>query len=198
MRSKFAGLGLVVGVLLTGLAAPANAGLIANVSAGYSVSLDNSFFVINNVSGTTLTGISISGIGISGTATGLTGTISIPNISAGGTFNYNFAGSGNVFQFDFDDFYTGEARYTVTATSGANVLTTVFSPSTNLSGTFVGFLGNAPNGRESDLNVPATLVGQLVDPVAAVPEPSGFVMASLALIVTPVGYAWRRRKITRG
>jgi hypothetical protein len=193
MKNAMKRVGLATAVFLAVAGSQAKADLvIGNVVATYNGNtIDNTIFQFNNTSGSALTGLTLSGLGISGTINGVTGSTAIPNIAAGGSFTFTFNGSG-VFQSDFDDFHTGAVRYTLSGTSNGQAATAVFSPSSNASGGFVGFLGNDANGNEQDGVFLGIKVANIT--VAAVPEPSTISMAVIAGISGLVMY--RRRKRT--
>ena len=173
------------------LAAPAMAVVPSvNIYAGYSGGADST--ILRIVTNSSLTNVKISGVTSPGA---VADTLTIGNLGAG-TFNCTFGlndgcGSsvGGPFSYDYDDYVGfGEATYTFSAMLGSNPISAVFSPTSNASGGFVGFLGNNAAGFETDATVELTLVGV----AAGAPEPATWAMMILG--IGAVGFAMRRRQ----
>ena len=134
------------------------------VYAGYDASADNSFVTITNTTGVAISNVILSGVGgvissgVGSSAAAASHTIG--NMAAGQSITYYFNQSGALVS-DFDDHFSGAAKYTVSAVVNGGTVSTTFDPYTNASGGFVGFLGNASNGSETDNNVASTLVAQI-------------------------------------
>ena len=182
---------ILASLTLIGFANSTKAGII--VQAGYT-SGDTTVLQIINSDGSALTGVSMTGVGLTLGSVGLSGTVGLPDVGAASSSTYTFFISGGVFSVDYDDFHTGEAKYTITGTENGVPLSTTFSPSSNQSGGFVAFLGNDSSGAESDAVVSFTTVGTMTP----VPEPSTYLAGALLLL--PVGLqgyrAIRNRKLT--
>lgn len=182
---------LAMAVLITaGAAGSANADLsVGDVKAGYNGSADTTDFTIDNTSGSTLSNISITGTNVNGTS-----TVNFGNILAGSSGTYSFfLLNGSAFQADYDDYYSDHPTYTLNATSNGVGVSTTFTELVNATNGFVGFLGNNPDGSQSDLNVKQVIVGNISNGAIATPEPSTLVSAGMAGLMG-LGYAWRRRK----
>jgi hypothetical protein len=155
----------------------ARADTIFNVTATYEpFQSANTTFEIDNVSGAALTGVDIS----SGTT-----HIAPFNIAAGGSFTYSFDGQlgGPFQQAPGGEGLPDTTEYQVSATvNGQLVSSSLFSSVTNLTGTYIDFLGacfTAQTGCSQDpaQNYPTT--GLVADGVSAVPLP-----AALPLLLT--------------
>ena len=141
-----------------------------SIYAGYDgYNWDTSFFQIET--DPALTNAKFTGVATSGYATGMTGEWDIGDVAVGNTGSLLFFGSGP-FTYDYDDSYDGESAYTFTADAGAHHISLWFSPSSNLTGGFVGFLGNDSSGYEWDADIPATKVAE----TSSAPEPASWAM----------------------
>jgi hypothetical protein len=167
---------------LTAAAAPASAAvqIFASYDGYYA---DTTSFTI--VTDADLTNVNF---GASGGVPGAgTWNIADGTVNAGAT-TLSFSDNGGPFTYDYDDYYQGEENFTFSATYLGQSVTAAFSPSSNQSGGFVGFLGNDVNGNESDFSFEPTLVAT----AGGVPEP-----ASWALMLGGFGLAGaalRRRR----
>ena len=153
------------------------------VTAGYDGSAyDTSYFTLANTSAWNFSNIVFTSVGDGGQASWSWG-----DVGAGSSATNYFYGV-NGFQYDYDDTYRGNNQtYTLTGTLNGHSVTATFSPASNASGGFVGFLGNDINGYESDANVSATVAS-----IQAVPEPETYAMMLAGLGL--VGALARRRK----
>jgi PEP-CTERM motif len=135
------------------------------------------------------------------------GTISMPagSVRVGPNSTYILAGS--LFTYDYDDSYTtasktvGNFSVTFTATlSGVGSLNgqpifSVFSPTTNFTGGFVGWEGLDPTGlNETSFDAHSgTISGTLAEiNIGTVPEPATLTMLGIG-IAGMAGYGWRRK-----
>jgi hypothetical protein len=173
-------------ILAASLAAAfaANANAAVEITAGYDGYYDSSFFSVFNNTSSNLTNVVFTGTQGGGSAQ----QWSWGNIAAGDTVGQDFNDTG-AFQYDYDDYYFGnDVTYTFSGSLNGQNVSLTFSPSSNASGGFVGFLGNDIDGYESDAQV-STYVGSAV---SSVPEPAslGLMLAGLGL----VGAAARRRR----
>jgi hypothetical protein len=159
---------IFVALLAAASAMPAMAQHVA-VYAGYDDSFDTSFFQVDT--DTALTNVKFTGVGVTGSAAGLTGEWDLSDLPVGNTGPLYFLDSG-VFSYDYDDVYWGESAYTFQADAGAHHISLSFSPSNNLTGGFVGFLGNDSSGFEWDADIGATKVAE----TSAAPEPASWAM----------------------
>jgi hypothetical protein len=161
------------------------------VSAGYDGGADNSYFTVTT--DVALTNLTFSGIGTSGSAlsNALTGIWNLGAVGVGSTTFY-FSQFATVFQYDFDDYYSGSAKYTATATTGSGILSGMFSPESNASGSFLGFLGNDASGNEWD----ASVDGRVAVLTSAVPLPAALPLFAAAL--GAAGMVRRRRNMLNG
>jgi hypothetical protein len=180
---------IVSGAVLaaTMLFGAASANAAAKLYAGYDGgSYDSSFFELTTDS-YGLQNVQISGTNGNGTTVwaDLAGNFG-PNADTGPVWFNN--GDFSAFQYDYDDYMSGEASYTITALYNGAAVSATFTPSLNSSGNFVGFLGNDSNGNEWDADIGATEVASLG---GAVPEPSTWAMMLFG--VGGVGAMLRRR-----
>ena len=152
-----------------------------DVYAGYDDNYDDSFFKVANTTSFDVTNLTFTGTLGSDVQTWSWGTV-----GANSTATNYFAGTG-AFQYDFDDYYQGAASYTVSGQVNGHAFSVDFTPATNASGQFVGFLGNDANGWETD--APAYGMVAHIDPV---PEPGtiGLMLAGLGMM----GVVARRRR----
>jgi len=178
---------LVLALLVASSAMPAIAAKVS-IYAGYDSYNDTSFLQV--VTDAALTNAKFTGVATSGYAyaLGIGGEWDLGNLGAGDTGPMYFSDNGGVFSYDYDDYYDGESAYTFSADAGAQHINLTFSPSSNLTGGFVGFLGNDSNGWEWDAEIGATKVAETSD----APEP-----ASWALMLAgfgAIGGALRTRR----
>ena len=190
--TRWVGLAVLVGAI--GVSGTASADQILSVSANYdSASSDNTQFVITNTATSAITNLQLSGLGTSGSATGIVGNVALPSLLGGASDTFTFNNQAAAFQFDFDDYYSGEVKYTLIGIYKGQAFSVSFSPSSNDTNKFVEFLGNDQTSAGTDKPVSPTIVAHVNAPAIATPEPSTLVLASTAGLMG-VGYGWRRRK----
>lgn len=175
---------LLAGASLAAQASPSTNAV--DVLAGYDYSFqDNSFFTIVNNSTYTLSNIVFSAVGEDGPV-----SMSWASSIVGGTSSTQFfnggAGYNGGFTTSYFRYYTeNNQSYTLSFdVAGHGRFTTgAFSPTSNASGSFVGFLGNDVAGNAAFANASGFVAG-----IAAVPEPAEWLMllAGVAVILVPV------------
>lgn len=111
---------------------------------------------------------------------------SIPDIAASGTSEYVWTeatAAGNLFSYDYDDsngvFFNkvGNFRVTFTATWDGLPIFSVFSPTSNVTGGFVGFEGLDPSGYsetvwDAHTGTPGGILAYIDVGTPGVPEPA--------------------------
>jgi hypothetical protein len=212
-------LGLLALGLVLGTTGMARASHIATIDGQYDAALyDTPDLVFHNSSSYDLTNSKVVLHGYQGENNGISKTLLLGTISQGTDYTltwtdgYSGVVPGDLFSYDYDDEYStavqtvGNFDVTYTATlSGAGPLNgmhvfSVFSPTTNATGGFVGWEGLDPNGVNEDFTYDAhssTVNGTLAnidlgDPPAA-PEPGTLTLAGFG-IASLLGYAWRKRR----
>jgi hypothetical protein len=200
LSGKIVATGLAVLVAFFVCANAARADTIGNVMADYAVtSADNTSFKINNTSAFNLTNVSITGTlqgaTLFGTSNSVTGssTINIGTILAGGTATYSFSGT-LAFQSDFDDTYGGSASYVLSGDWNGSAITATWSPQSNKTGGFVGFLGNNSGGGESDATIASIVVSDIAT-TAPLPSTAWAGMGILAILAGAKCVQLRRARL---
>ncbi|QWF72198.1 hypothetical protein KEF85_07040 [Methylomonas paludis] len=162
---------LTIGLL--SLSSGASASFIGDIIAGYDYSQENSYFTVQNTSGFDLTNI----VFTASDGASFSGTWHFGNVLAGGSSTQYFADTGNAFQVDFDDSYSGggDIKYLLTASWDGHTLYSSFSANDNYTGGFLGFLGNDIYGAEYDVSLSG------VAAVLAVPEAEQYALLLLGL-----------------
>ena len=169
--------------------------MIGTVSASYSTqSADNTELTISNTTTFAFTNVVLSGTGTSGTINGVTGSKNLVNVAGSSSTFYVFdttssSGSASVFHSDFDDTFSGAVTYTLSFNWNGSAVTATFSPDTNATGGFLGFLGNNAAGNESDPSISSTVVANLS---SSVPEPAAIQLMLLMLAGTGALCKFRR------
>ena len=175
--------------------------IIGTIKAEYATvnSGDNTRFTFTNLTAAPITNVVLTGTGISGSFTPTTGTKNLADIPASGFVVFAFnntssTGSTNPFHNDFDDFFFGSVQYSLSGLwNGVPISLDFdpFSPSSNASGGFLGFLGNNAAGSGSDPIVQPTVVANIL--ANEVPEPTSMALFGI-MAVSGAVYGWRRRK----
>jgi hypothetical protein len=120
---------------------------------------NNTIVDVANFSSSPISQITLAGTGYGGTINGVTGSITFGNTLNGNqALQFNFqslspgsvVGNAAVFQQDFDDHYTGNVLYTLSALVNGVIVSGSFSPDANATGSFVPFLGNDQSGNSLD------------------------------------------------
>lgn len=176
---------LVGAAAVLGLAGSANAAATLYAAYDGNFADTSSFRLVTDAFG--LQNVTISGTNGNGTTTwgGIAGNYGA-NTDTGEVQFQDCCSSA--FTVDYDDFFFGSASYTISAIYNGHNVSATFSPESNASGGFVGFLGNDSNGFESDAQVNDTVVATL----GGAPEP-----AAWALMISGFGLAGvslRRRR----
>lgn len=151
---------LILATAVTLLSLSASAQLIkGSVFAGYSSSCglldptcNNSWFDISNTGTRSWSDVMIFGVSTEGTNSGFSSR-DIGGISAGSTFTWVFDDGcfcdPPAFEINYPEFgFNGETnQYWIGLFDGTNwYYSDIFTPNSNFSGGFVGFLGNGPGG----------------------------------------------------
>jgi hypothetical protein len=218
-------LGLLALGLVLGTTGMARASHIATIDGQYDdqadfggAGYDTPSLIFHNTSTYDLTNAKVVLHGYQGLNNGVSKTLNLGTITAGTDYgllwNDGYPGvvTGDLFSYDYDDSY-GVAPFTVgnfdvtftAVLSGAGLLNgqhvfSVFSPTTNATGGFVGWEGLDPNGVAENFTYDThngTLNGTLAnidlgDPPSA-PEPGTLTLAGFG-IASMLGYAWRKRR----
>jgi hypothetical protein len=193
--------------------------LVSTIDGGYDGPVyDTPYLVISNSTAYDFNNVTLTLLGYQGLNNGITQSANLGTITAGTSLTYNWLGSttpGNLFAYDYDDEYgqtttnpgctqpyalcsfVGNFKTTMTATwanpaynSGAGtVISSVFTPSNNATGGFVGWEGLDPSGLsetsyDDHVGTPSGVLANIYVglPVSAAPEP-----ASWALMLVGVG-----------
>lgn len=217
-----AALALVVGPRL----AHANPILVATISGAYDAcEYDTPCLQFHNTTGFDFTDVQmvLKGYGAGTLNNGLSQTVSLPDMLAGVDTNVVWTASGNAGQFfiyDYDDSYgfqatcpfpspidaglcaqVGNFSVTFTAMWNGEPIFSVFSPTSNASGGFVGWEGIDPNGWSEnplyDVHT-GSLTGVLANiyvgtPPTGVPEPGTIGMFGLGALMLGMFAGLRRR-----
>jgi hypothetical protein len=194
----------------------ARASHIATIDGEYDTAMyDTPDLVFHNSSSYDMINVQMVLHGYQGLNNGISTTVSLATITAGTDYTYIWTGpttAGNLTAYDYDDEYgvapyqVGNFDVTFTAVlSGVGPLNgqhvfSVFSPTTNATGGFVGWEGLDPGGYAENFAYDThngTLAGTLAnidlgDPPAA-PEPGTLTLAGFG-IASMLGYAWRKRR----
>ncbi len=143
--------------------------------------LDQPFFYFLDPAGTSFSDVAIQSVG--GLWPGE--TLDFGPMSAGGVASF-FGNPSGAFAGDYDDMYSQETTYQgVLVSNGHTYLTNIFSPSSNLTGGYVDFLGLG-----ADADTAPFLVA-----TASVPEPQEWSLLILGLGLLGCGLR-RRRAVT--
>ncbi|HKT41317.1 MAG TPA: PEP-CTERM sorting domain-containing protein [Rhodanobacteraceae bacterium] len=217
-----AALALVAGPRL----AQANPTQIATISGAYDLCYyDTPCLVFHNTTGFDFTNAQmvLKGYGAGTLNNGKSQTVNLPNLAANGDTNVIWNGSttpGNLFAYDYDDSYgfkatcpfsypvnaglcaqVGNFSVTFTAMWNGQPIYSVFSPTTNASGGFVGWEGLDPDGWSENptYDVHAgSLSGVLAyiyegTPPTSVPEPQALGMFGFGMLMIGLFAGLRRR-----
>lgn len=205
--------------------AQANPTQIATISGAYDACLyDTPCLQFHNTTGFDFTNAQmvLKGYGAGTLNNGVTQTVSLPNLTANSDTNVVWNGptvAGNLFAYDYDDTYgfkgpcpfpnpinaglcaqVGNFSVTFTAMWNGQPIYSVFSPTTNASGGFVGWEGIDPNGwSENPLYDVHT--GSLTGVLAYIyegtppnlPEPGALGMFGLGVLLIGLFEGLRRR-----
>ena len=171
----------VVALLLAvGGASVAHADTIFTVTADYDPFITgNTSITVDNVSGSTLTGVDLFSSGV---------TKLLPDIAAhsSATYTFNDLLGGPFIQAPGEKGVPDTTTYQVSAAYQGSTLTTLgFSPVTNLTGTYVDFLGACFNnslGCSGDPSANYALDGEVAVGVAPVPLPPALALFASGLL----------------
>lgn len=195
--------------LVAMLPAYALAAPIATIDGAYdSAAYDTPDLVFHNTSAFDFTGAQITLKGYQGLNNGIVQSVSLPNILAGTSYTYIWSGpttAGNLTAYDYDDEYgvaplqVGNFNVTFTAMWNSLPIFSVFSPTTNATGGFVGWEGLDPNGFAENFTydthngtVNGTLANIFVGTPPGVPEPTTWGLMILGF--GGMGAVLRRRR----
>jgi hypothetical protein len=169
---------------------------IATISGSYDDTshgepYDTPELFFNNSSGFDFTNVSITAVGYQPgtTSFGLNQTRNLPNIGAGTTYEYvwleGYGGTiqNDLFSYDYDDsngvYYNavGNFKIVFNATWNGQAISSVFSPTVNVTGGFVGWEGLDPGGfaetaYDAHSGTPGGVLAYIDLGKAAVPEPA--------------------------
>src|SRR5262249_25653902 len=121
---------------------------------------NNTIMDVANYGTSSVSHIKLTGTGDGGANNRLTGSITFGDtLNPNQALQFNFEslyspgfviGNAAVFQRDFDEHYTGNVAYTLSALVNGTTVTGSFSPDSNATGAFVPFLGNDQSGHSLD------------------------------------------------